>query len=116
MFDVEIEYQEKVPILIINPLSLYYSDTENTKRYFMEGIINDSKEIIIDLSNLFILDAQTIYRLTEIMKGFRNTVKRFGLVIPKEVNLEGLKIKLIDDFFEIYGSKYEAVYDLYYRS
>lgn len=115
MFDVEIEYQDKVPILIFNPLFLYYSDTENIKRYFMEGVINDSKEIIIDLSNLFMVDAQTIYRLTEIMKGFRNTVKRFGLVIPKEVNLEGLKIKLIDDFFEIYGSKYEAVYDLYYQ-
>jgi hypothetical protein len=115
MFDVELEYQDKIPILIFNPLFLYYSGAENTNRYYMEGIINDSKEIIIDLSNLFMVDAQTIYRLTEIMKGFRNTVKRFGLVIPKEVNLEGLKIKLIDDIFEIYGSKYEAVYDLYYK-
>jgi anti-anti-sigma regulatory factor len=116
MFDVEIEYQDKVPILIFNPLFLYHSDTENIRRYFTERMINDSKEIIIDLSNLFMVDAQTIYRLTEIMKGFRNTIKRFGLVIPKEVNLEGLKIKLIDDFFEIYGSKYDAVYDFYYQS
>lgn len=112
MSDVDIEYQGRIPILILSPSFQYFSDITQIKQYLETDSMNISEEIIIDLSNFFRVDANLLNHLSELISAFRNRVKRFGLVIPKEIALEGLKIKLIDDFIEIYETKYEAVYDL----
>ena len=112
MSDVDIEYQERIPVFILSPSFQYFSDIRQIKQYLEIESINISKEIIIDLSHFFRVDAILLNHLSELINEFRNRVKRFGVVIPKEVALEGLKIKLIDDFIEIYETKYEAVYDL----
>jgi len=112
MSGVEIEYQEKIPILILNSNFQYYSDLEYINSNIGDEVINNSNEIIIDLSNFYKVDAEIIQRITAIFKMLERKVKRFGLVIPSEVIFEGLKIKLIEDLFEVYGTKYDAVYNL----
>jgi len=112
MTDVDIEYQDKIPIFILNPTFQYFFDSMQIKKYLGNESMNISGEIIFDLSNFLRVDASLLNHLTELISEFKNRVKRFGFVIPKEVEIEGLKIKLIDDLIEIYETKYEAVYNL----
>lgn len=112
MSDVDIEYQDKIPIFILNPTFQYYFDPIQIKKFLGNESMNISGEIIFDLSNFLRVDAGLLNHLTELISEFKNRVRRFGVVIPKDIVLEGLKIKLIDDLIEIYETKYEAVYNL----
>jgi len=108
MYDVEIEYHERVPIFILNSTFKYFSEM---KQLLEKEPINNSKEIIIDLSNFLKIDSDTLNNLTEIVKAYGNRINRFGVIIPKEVVIEGLKIKLIHNLIEIYETKYDAIYN-----
>ena len=112
MTDIELELQDRIPILTLNPFAKYYPDSTQLKQILSDETITFSGDIVIDLSNYLRVNADLLIHLTSIVKNFEKRVKRFGIVIPKDVMLEGLKVKLIDDLIEIYESKHDAVYNL----
>ena len=112
MSDVDIEYQNKIPILILNPSINYYPDASEIKQYLSEDTVSQSGDLILDLSNYLEVNADLLNHLGYIIKELGNFITRVGIVIPRYISLEGLKVKLIDDNMEIYESKYDAVYNL----
>jgi hypothetical protein len=110
--EVEIEYQDKIPIFILGPNFKNWSLVNWISNYIQTESQNDTDEIIVDLSNCFSVGQNTLNRLTEIAQKFGHRIKKLLVVIPKEVPLTGLKIILLNELVEIYSSKYDAVYDL----
>jgi hypothetical protein len=115
MSDFEIDIQNKIPILVLNTTCKHPPNFAELEKYF----INDTEElnrIIFDLSNCHRIDADFFAHLNDFISSFKDTFTensgKLGIVIPNEVDIEGLKIKLIDDSFEVYSSKYDAVYNL----
>jgi hypothetical protein len=112
MSDVDIEYQSKIPILILDPSNDYYPDVSKIKQCLSNDISSQTEEIILDLSNYLEVNADLLNHLAIVVRQLGESIKRFGVVIPHYVSLEGLKVKLIDDIFEVFESKYDAVYSL----
>jgi hypothetical protein len=116
MSDFEIEFQNKIPIVTLNSTCRYLPDARGITKILGNNPNDNLGKIILDLSNCSRLDGDFFNYLREFLYIFINSSnyneKRLGIVIPNTVNIAGLKIKLIDDKFEVYSSKYDAVYNL----
>jgi hypothetical protein len=116
MSDFEIEFQNEIPIVTLNSNCRYLPDEKGIKKILDNNSNDNLGKMILDLSNCSRLDGDFFNNLREFHYIFINSSKynekRLGIVIPNAVNISGLKIKLIADSFEVYSSKYDAVYNL----
>ena len=111
MSGFDLEYQEKIPVFILNPAFKYLPDGRQLQQLFESEGKENLNKIIIDLSSLIEVNSEFFHSLRDFVKYFKSSGRRLGLVIQKEVKLEGLRIKLIDELLEIFETKYDAVYN-----
>jgi hypothetical protein len=110
--NIELEYQDKLPILIINPIHKYLPDKKQLHYILNKYQKSGTENLVLDLSNCFEIDSEFFVSINNFADNLGDNGSIIGIVIPSRLVLKGLKIKLINEMIEIYDSRYDAVYHM----